>query len=116
METALIKIAQVIVAFAILIILHEGGHFLAAKMFKIRVEKFYLFFDAWNVKLFSTYWPWFRKMIGKEPVKKDEKGREEYVGTEYGIGWLPLGGYVKIAGMIDESMGKNNETSCNEYG
>lgn len=106
METALIKIAQVIVAFAILIILHEGGHFLAAKMFKIRVEKFYLFFDAWNVKLFSTYWPWFRKMIGKEPVKKDEKGREEYVGTEYGIGWLPLGGYVKIAGMIDESMDK----------
>lgn len=106
METALIKIAQVIVAFAILVILHEGGHFLAAKMFKIRVEKFYLFFDAWNVKLFSTYWPWFRKLMGKAPVEKDDKGREEYVGTEYGIGWLPLGGYVKIAGMIDESMDK----------
>lgn len=106
METVIIKIAQVIIAFAILIILHEGGHFVAAKMFKIRVEKFYLFFDAWNVKLFSTYWPWFRRMIGKKPVEKDENGREKYVGTEYGIGWLPLGGYVKIAGMIDESMDK----------
>ena len=106
METVIIKIAQVIVAFAILIILHEGGHFLAAKMFKIRVEKFYLFFDAWNVKLFSTYMPWFRRLIGKAPIEKDGNGNDKYTGTEYGIGWLPLGGYVKIAGMIDESMDK----------
>lgn len=106
METTLIKIAQVIVAFAILIILHEGGHFLAAKMFKIRVEKFYLFFDAWNFKFFSTYWNGFRKLIGKKPIEKDENGKQKYCGTEYGIGWLPLGGYVKIAGMIDESMDK----------
>lgn len=73
---------QVILALSILIILHELGHFLAARMFGIRVEKFYLFFDAWGVKLFKF----------------------NYKGCEYGIGWLPLGGYVKIAGMIDESM------------
>lgn len=106
MEATFIKIAQVIIAFAILIILHEGGHFIAAKLFKIRVEKFYLFFDAWNFKLFSTYWNAFRKLIGKKPIEKDEKGKFKYSGTEYGIGWLPLGGYVKISGMIDESMDK----------
>ena len=87
METILIKIAQVVAAFAILIILHEGGHFLFAKLFKIRVEKFYLFFDAWDIRLFR--WP------------RKKKSPDQ---TEYGIGWLPLGGYVKIAGMIDESM------------
>lgn len=75
-------IGQVILALSILIILHELGHFLAARMFGIKVEKFYLFFDAWGVKLFKF----------------------NYKGCEYGIGWLPLGGYVKIAGMIDESM------------
>lgn len=73
---------QIIVALAILVTLHELGHFAAARMFGIKVEKFYLFFDAWGYKLFS--------------FKKGD--------TEYGIGWLPLGGYVKIAGMIDESM------------
>jgi len=75
-------IGQVILALSILIILHELGHFLAARMFGIKVEKFYLFFDAWGVKLFKF----------------------NFKGCEYGIGWLPLGGYVKIAGMIDESM------------
>ncbi|NGF57403.1 RIP metalloprotease RseP [Parapedobacter sp. SGR-10] len=79
---ALVMIGQVILALSILIILHELGHFLAARMFGIKVEKFYLFFDAWGVKLFKF----------------------NYKGCEYGIGWLPLGGYVKIAGMIDESM------------
>ena len=80
----LIKAGQLITGLSILVIIHELGHFLAARAFGIRVEKFYLFFDAWGFKLF-----------------KFKKG-----GTEYGIGWLPLGGYVKIAGMIDESMDK----------
>ncbi len=78
----IITIAQFILALAILVTLHELGHFLAARAFGIRVEKFYLFFDAFGIKLF-----------------KFKKGD-----TEYGIGWLPLGGYVKIAGMIDESL------------
>ena len=77
----LVKIAQLLVSLSILIVLHELGHYTLARLFKVRVEKFYLFFDAG----FSL----FRKKIGD---------------TEYGIGWLPLGGYVKISGMIDESM------------
>ncbi|NQY68185.1 MAG: RIP metalloprotease RseP [Flavobacteriales bacterium] len=78
-----IKISQFILSLSILVVLHELGHFIPAKLFKTRVEKFYLFFDPW-ISLFKI------KMGG----------------TEYGIGWLPLGGYVKIAGMIDESMDK----------
>ena len=73
---------QLLLGLSILVILHEAGHFFAARAFGIKVEKFYLFFDAWGVKLVSF----------------------NYKGCEYGIGWLPLGGYVKIAGMIDESM------------
>lgn len=80
MELA-IKIFQFILSISILVILHELGHFLPAKWFKTKVEKFYLFFDPW----FSVV----KKKIGE---------------TEYGIGWLPFGGYVKIAGMVDESM------------
>lgn len=82
-----------------------------AKLFKTRVEKFYLFFD-YKFGLFSTYAPWLRKLMGKAPVpkRKNAEGKEldeyEYEGTEYGIGWIPLGGYVKISGMIDESMDK----------
>jgi len=79
--TILIKIAQLLLSLSILVILHELGHFTFAKLFKTRVEKFYLFFDPW----FSLF-----------KLKKGE--------TEYGVGWLPLGGYVKISGMIDESM------------
>ncbi|MBC7851669.1 MAG: RIP metalloprotease RseP [Chitinophagaceae bacterium] len=79
-----IKAAQLILCLSILVVLHEMGHFLPAKWFKCRVEKFYLFFDPW----FSLV----KKKIGE---------------TEYGIGWLPLGGYVKISGMIDESMDKD---------
>jgi len=75
---------QLIMGLSLLVILHEFGHYIAARAFGIRVEKFYLFFDAWGIKLF-----------------KFKKGN-----TEYGIGWLPLGGYVKISGMIDESMDK----------
>jgi regulator of sigma E protease len=78
-----IKIVQLILSLSILVIFHELGHFTAAKFFKTRVEKFYLFFDPW----FSLF--------------KFKKGE-----TEYGVGWLPLGGYVKISGMIDESMDK----------
>ncbi|WP_294223796.1 RIP metalloprotease RseP [uncultured Chryseobacterium sp.] len=80
MEIA-IKLFQFILSISILVILHELGHFLPAKWFKTKVEKFYLFFDPW----FSLV----KKKVGE---------------TEYGIGWLPFGGYVKIAGMVDESM------------
>ena len=79
----LVKAAQFFLSLSILVILHELGHFVLARIFKTRVEKFYLFFDAW----FSIF--------------KFKKGD-----TEYGMGWLPLGGYVKISGMIDESMDK----------
>ncbi|MBP1222026.1 RIP metalloprotease RseP [Flavobacterium sp. 1355] len=78
-----IKLSQFLLSLSLLIILHELGHFIPAKLFKTRVEKFYLFFDV----KFSL----FKKQIGE---------------TVYGIGWLPLGGYVKISGMIDESMDK----------
>ncbi len=79
----LIKILQLLLSLSILVIVHEFGHFAAAKMFKTRVEKFYLFFNPW-FSLFKFTWK----------------------GTEYGMGWLPLGGYVKISGMIDESLDK----------
>ena len=79
----LTQISQFILSLSILIVLHELGHFIPAKLFKTKVEKFYLFFDPW----FSLF-----------KVKRGD--------TEYGIGWLPLGGYVKISGMIDESMDK----------
>ncbi len=83
MSPFFVKAIQLILSLSILIVLHELGHFIPAKLFKTRVEKFYLFFDV----KFSL----FKKKIGE---------------TVYGIGWLPLGGYVKIAGMIDESMDK----------
>ncbi len=78
-----VKAGQLLLALSILVILHEFGHYITAKWFGCRVEKFYLFFDPW----FSL----FKKKVGE---------------TEYGVGWLPLGGYVKISGMIDESMDK----------
>lgn len=90
----LMKTLQVILALGILILVHEFGHFFFAKIFGIRVDKFYLFFDAWGVKLFSTKSKWFLKICPKAAEWE----------TEYGIGWLPLGGYCKICGMIDESM------------
>jgi regulator of sigma E protease len=79
----LVKIAQLLLSLSILVVLHEFGHFAFAKLFKTRVEKFYLFFNPW----FSIF-------------------KVKYGETEYGMGWLPLGGYVKISGMIDESMDK----------
>ena len=91
----LIKTLQVILALSVLIVLHELGHFTFAKIFGIRVEKFFLFFDVKGVKLFSTKESkWFVRLFPKAAEAE----------TEYGIGWLPLGGYCKIAGMIDESM------------
>ena len=89
-----IKILQVILALSVLILIHEAGHFMWAKIFGIRVDKFFLFFDAWGVKLFSTRQAWFVRLFPKAASWE----------TEYGIGWLPLGGYCKIAGMVDESM------------
>ena len=92
--TVLIKALQVILALSVLILIHEAGHFLWAKLFKIRVDKFFLFFDLGGFKLFSTKQKWFVKLFPKAASWE----------TEYGIGWLPLGGYCKIAGMIDESL------------
>ena len=94
MTIILIKALQLIIALAVLILVHESGHFIFAKMFGIRVDKFFLFFDAGGVKLFSTKQKWFVKLFPKA-AQWD---------TEYGIGWLPFGGYCKIAGMVDESM------------
>jgi len=82
MEVFLIRVLQFILAISLLVLLHEGGHFFFSKLFGVRVEKFYIFFD-WKFSLFKF-----------KPKNSD---------TEYGIGWLPLGGYCKIAGMIDES-------------
>ena len=90
----LMKVLQVVLALSILIVIHEFGHFTLAKLFGIRVEKFFLFFDVGSSKLFSTKGKWFTRLF---PKAKDWE-------TEYGIGWLPLGGYCKISGMIDESM------------
>lgn len=88
MEVFLIKLLQFILSISLLVLLHEGGHMLASKLFGVRVEKFFIFFDVrigkWSGKLFSF-----------KPKNSE---------TEYGMGWLPLGGYCKIAGMIDESM------------
>ena len=85
METVLVKALQLILSLSILVLIHEFGHFIFARIFTVRVEKFYLFFDPW----FSLF---------KFKPKNSE--------TEYGVGWLPLGGYCKISGMIDESMDK----------
>ena len=85
METFLVKALQLILSLSILVLVHEFGHFIFARIFKVRVEKFYLFFD-----------PWF-SILKFKPKNSD---------TEYGVGWLPLGGYCKISGMIDESMDK----------
>ena len=85
METFLVKALQLILSLSIFVLVHEFGHFIFARIFKVRVEKFYLFFD-----------PWF-SIFKFKPKNSD---------TEYGVGWLPLGGYCKISGMIDESMDK----------
>ncbi len=127
METFLIKAAQLVLALAILIIIHEFGHFLFARIFGVRVEKFYIFFDPWTEIAKWKPGKYFG-LFGKTKKLKGEKTEEEkaqirsavaaptsepsgsstgkgfWSDTEYGIGWLPLGGYCKISGMIDESM------------
>ena len=87
METVLIQILQLMLAISLLVLLHEGGHFFFSKLFGVRVEKFYLFFDP-------SVWKWDGSIFKWKPKNSD---------TQYGMGWLPLGGYCKIAGMIDES-------------
>lgn len=142
MDTFLIKATQLILAFAILVIIHEFGHFLFARIFGVKVEKFYIFFDPWTElfkwkpkkyigglgkkKYIGDSKPKSQNSIDQEgnksevcvsnpdikkdgPVKEqDNQPQEEkksfWGNTEYGIGWLPLGGYCKISGMIDESM------------
>ena len=94
MSPFFIKAIQLLMSLSLLIVLHELGHFIPARIFKTRVEKFFLFFDV----KFAL----FKKKIGD---------------TTYGIGWLPLGGYVKISGMIDEKYGhRTNETTCARMG
>ena len=83
------KAAQLILSLSLIVIVHEFGHYLPSKLFKCRVEKFFLFFDPWFALV--------KKKIGE---------------TVYGIGWLPLGGYVKISGMVDESMDKEQMKSA----
>ncbi len=98
METFLIKALQLMLALSILVLVHEFGHYLFSRIFGVKVEKFYLFFN-----------PWFTLFKYKPKKKEPKPGEEEkssWRDTEYGIGWLPLGGYCKIAGMIDESMDK----------
>ena len=87
MEIFLIKALQFLLAISLLVLLHEGGHFFFAKLFGVKVDKFYLFFDP-------SIWKWDGSLFKWKPKNSD---------TQYGIGWLPLGGYCKIAGMIDES-------------
>ena len=133
MNVILIKALQLLLCLSLLVVLHEGGHFGFAKLFKTRVTRFYMFAN-WGFHLFSSYDNWFRRLLGKPlvtkrgdegqnffawlrnmfyrltgqsaKVKTEGIGNKEYdenVGTEYGIGWLPIGGYVAIAGMIDET-------------
>ena len=130
MDTFLIKATQLILAFAILVIIHEFGHFLFARIFGVKVEKFYIFFNPWT-ELFKWKPKKYVGGLGKHknisdnpsltkeqqeelerkceeeeaklPVEKRKK-KSFWGNTEYGVGWLPLGGYCKIAGMIDESM------------
>lgn len=121
MDTFIIKAVQLIMALAILIIIHEFGHFLFARLFGVKVEKFYIFFDPWT-EIFKwkpkKYFGFFgktKKLKGADatanteeadaPSLHAEKRKKSFWGdTEYGIGWIPLGGYCKISGMIDESM------------
>ena len=109
MDPFIIRTLEFILAITILVALHEGGHFFFAKLFGVRVNKFYIFFD-YKFSLFSTKFNWWRRLRGKVdadgkviPAKKDKDGNYEYEGTEYGLGWIPLGGYCQIEGMIDET-------------
>ena len=123
MEVFLIRLLQFLLAISLLVLLHELGHFAFAKLFKVRVNKFYLFFNP-KFHIASTYDTWVRRLLKLKPevvptkeveVKDDDSDEvkkvteKEYVGTEYGLGWLPLGGYCAIDGMIDETNQKLSE-------
>jgi regulator of sigma E protease len=139
MEVFLIRLLQFLLAISLLVLLHELGHFTFAKLFKVRVTKFYLFFNP-KFHILSTYDTWVRRLLKLKPEvvpTKEEappsspegdtnvqqsneapsgavggakpKLVKEYVGTEYGLGWLPLGGYCAIDGMIDETNQKLSE-------
>ena len=139
MSVVLIKALQLLCCLSLLVVLHEGGHFGFAKLFKTRVTRFYLF-SNYGFHLFSTYDNWYRRLRGKPLITKrgnegknffawlrnkyysltgqkdkivtENIGNKEYdetAGTEYGIGWLPIGGYVAIEGMIDETHQKLSE-------
>jgi len=99
LEAFFIKALQLIVALSLLVVIHEFGHYIFARIFGIKVEKFYLFFNPW----FSLA-KWKPKAPKRRKLNSDGSERASWRDTIYGIGWLPLGGYVKIAGMIDESM------------
>ena len=121
-----IQVSQFVLSISILVILHELGHYLPAKWFKTRAEKFYLFFDPWfslfAMKKINGKWKYkffFKNLADTEIIEVDGKKKEVPINvenlpdddwrkhrdsTQWGIGWLPFGGYVKIAGMIDESM------------
>ena len=92
----MIKAVQLVAAFALLVLVHEFGHYIFSRIFGVKVEKFYLFFNPW----FTIY----KYKPKKKALKSGEEDKMTWRDTEYGIGWLPLGGYCKIAGMIDESM------------
>jgi len=133
MEVIIIKTLQLLLCLSLLVVLHEGGHFGFAKLFKTRVLRFYMFAN-WGFHLFSSYDNWFRRLLHKPLItKRGKEGKnfivwlrnkwfqltgqseriqtenignklyDEQAGTEYGIGWLPIGGYVAIDGMIDET-------------
>ena len=122
MEVFLIRLLQFMLAISLLVLLHELGHFTFAKLFKVRVTKFYLFFNP-KFHILSTYDTWVRRLLKLKPEvvptreveSTDKKGEvkketvKDYVGTEYGLGWLPLGGYCAIDGMIDETNQKLSE-------
>ena len=122
MSIFLIRLFQFMLAISLLVLLHELGHFTFAKLFKVRVSRFYLFFNP-KFHILSTYDTWVRRLLRlspevvpeKEVEETDNDGKvvktkkKEYVGTEYGLGWLPLGGYCAIDGMIDETNQKLSE-------
>ena len=129
MEVFLIRLFQFLLAISLLVLLHELGHFTFAKIFKVRVNKFYLFFNP-KFHIASTYDKWVRRLLKLKPEvvltkeveeedkdgNKQKKTVKEYVGTEYGLGWLPLGGYCAIDGMIDETNTKlSEETHPSEF-
>ncbi|MCM1078582.1 MAG: RIP metalloprotease RseP [Bacteroidales bacterium] len=106
METFWIKTLQFLLAITILVALHEGGHFFFAKLFKTRVSRFYIFAN-FKFHIWSSYDNWWRKLTGKPLItERGEDGNKRYneeAGTEYGLGWLPIGGYCQIDGMVDET-------------